>query len=408
MRRRNFLSRTLQLTAATSLGVGASTWFARSEAALPQGQRLIVIFLRGAVDGLNLLVPYEEAAYSEARPTIAIPPPGELGGALDLDGQFGLHPALSELLPLWEQKQLAFVQSCGLQEETRSHFDAQDYWESGTPGVKRTADGWMNRLLTTLAQGDNPIQAVNMGNVTPRILSGQSPVATVATGRHANKKLAVEQQHLAQAFDRLYENNAALGQVYQEARAAREALQIAAQAEMMKANNGAPLPRGFPQDAQRLARIMARDSRVQLAFMDLGGWDTHSKQGASEGQLARHFSRLGQGLMALKTGLGRQFQSTTVVVMSEFGRTVQENGNGGTDHGHGNTMMLLGGSIPLGKIYGEWQGLETPQLHEARDLPVTTDFRDVLARVLETQLHLSDEQLAQVFPHYQPLSSRLW
>lgn len=407
MRRRNFLSRAAQLSAATSLGLGASTWFARSEAASVQDHRLIVVFLRGAVDGLSLLVPHQDAAYYEARPTIAIPEPGQPGGALDLDGQFGLHPQLAMLLPLWEQKQLAFVQSCGSREETRSHFDAQDYMESGTPGIKRTADGWMNRLLMTLTQGDNPIQAVNVGNVTPRILSGQSAVATIAPGRSANKKLAVEQEYLAQAFDRLYQNNDALGQVYQEAKAARQALQMASQAEMVKANNGAPLPQGFPRDAQRLARIMARDARVQLAFMDLGGWDTHLKQGASEGQLARNLSRLGEGLMALKTGLGSQFQKTTIVVMSEFGRTVQENGNGGTDHGHGNAMLLLGGGFPKGKMYGDWQGLEAAQLHEARDLPVTTDFRDVLVRLLETQFNLNDAQLAQIFPNHKPMS-RLW
>lgn len=411
MHRRTFLHRAGQLTAAAGLGLGASTWFARSQASPVQDRRLIVIFLRGAVDGLSLLVPHQEAAYYEARPTIAIPPPGQPGGAVDLNGEFGLHPQLAMLLPLWEQKSLAFVQGCGLPMVTRSHFDAQEAVESGTPGNQRTGDGWMNRLLALLAQGENPIQALNIGNATPRILAGPSPVASLASGRAASQKLSLDRDNVAQAFDRLYTPDSILGPVYQEARAARQALEQASQAEMMAANNGAPLPQGFVGDAQRLARIMAQDMRVQLAFMGLGGWDTHLNQGASEGQLARNFKLLGQGLVALQTGLGRQFRQTSIVVMSEFGRTVLENGNGGTDHGYGNVMMLLGGGLEGSgleglngfrgqTIYGDWAGLELSQRHEARDLPVTTDFREVLTRILSAQLKLKDNQIAQVFPDY--------
>ncbi len=411
MQRRQFLRGLGPFAAAAGTTLGCHSWIARSHAASTPEHRLIVIFLRGAVDGLNVLVPYQEKAYYEARPSIAIPRPGQSEGqsegAIALNPQFALHPQLAMLLPLWQQQQLALVQNCGLMETTRSHFDAQNDMESGTPGSKRTADGWMNRLLRTFSQASNPIQALNVGNAMPRILAGPAPVASLAAGRAAEKVLALDRPPIAQAFDRLYLHDQKLGSVYQEAQAARQALQSATQREMTAANNGAPLPKGFVQDAQRLARVMANDGRVQLAFLDLGGWDTHVNQGASQGLLARNLNQLGQGLVALKTGLGHQFESTTIVVMSEFGRTLQENGNGGTDHGHGNVMLLLGGKLPGKKVYGNWQGLDKLQLHEGRDLPVTTDFRDVLIRVLETRMRLSDRQLTQVFPNYQP-QQRLW
>lgn len=423
MQRRQFLKQVGYAAGSGLVGLGANAWFARSQAATAAstgGKRLIVIFLRGAVDGLNLLVPHQESAYYAARPTIAIPQPGQPNGALDLDGQFGLHPQLQMLLPLWENKQMAIALNCGLPELTRSHFEAQDRMEIGTPGNLRTTDGWMNRLLgvlapTDLASDENPIQAVNVGNAMPRILTGPAAIASLASGKVAERKLSLDQENISKAFDRLYARNDILGKTYQEARAAREALQAAVQAEAMEANNGAPPPQGFARDAQRLARIMNQDGRVQLAFFGLGGWDTHVNQGASQGQLARNLRQLGEGLVALKAGLGAQFGQTAIVVMSEFGRTLKENGNGGTDHGRGNVMLLLGGNLPGGRLYGDWAGLgrlatpssEGSQLNENRDLPVTTDFRDVLARTLETQMGLNDAQLAQVFPNHSP-TSRLW
>lgn len=406
MRRRQFLGHAGQLAAATVVSLGSHSWFARSQAAPLRGDRLIVVFLRGGVDGLSLIVPHQEPAYYDARPTIAIPPPGEAEGAIDLEGKFGLHPALSMLLPLWKQGQLAIVQGCGLPLATGSHFEAQRQMESGIPALNQSTDGWMNRLLASLTNGVNPIQAVNIGNSMPQIFVGPRPVATLAPQRAAVQP-SLDQLKIAQEFTQLYDLDGPLGQAYNEALAARQALQMALQSEVTQADNGAPQPQGFARDAQRLARIMTQDQGVQLAFFGLGGWDTHVNQGASQGQLAQKLQQLGQGLVALKTGLGEQFNSTTIMVISEFGRTAHENGNRGTDHGQGNVMLLLGGGIPGGKIYGTWSGLAIAQLHNQRELPTTLDFRDVVATVLERQMRLTADQRSRVFPQHNP-TARLW
>jgi uncharacterized protein (DUF1501 family) len=401
MNRRQFLIQSSLFSASSLIGIGTHGWAARSIAAVnPNPQRLIVVFLRGAIDGLNVVVPYREPTYYTDRPRIAIPQPGQPNGALDLDGKFGLHPALSPLLPLWQQKSLAFVHACGSSNETRSHFDAQDYLESGTPGIKSTRDGWMNRLLGIISD-KNPIQAVSVGATTPRILLGKRSVANLASGRGAGNRQQIDKPQVASAFDRLYGNNDAIGRTYREGRVARTELLKDLEAEMKMANNGATLPNGFPGDAQRLARLMARDPRIQMSFLAVGGWDTHINQGASQGQLARNLEQLGKGLIALQTGLGAAYQNTTIVVMSEFGRTIKENGNGGTDHGHGNVMWLLGGGIRGGTVYGKWAGLEPAQRHQGRDLAVTTDFRDVLGTVLTRRLAVDASKLQQIFPGYQ-------
>jgi uncharacterized protein (DUF1501 family) len=400
MNRRQFLIQSSLFSTSSLINIGVHGWAAPSFAAIdPTPQRLIVVFLRGAIDGLSVVVPYREPTYYLDRPTIAIPQPGQPNGALDLDGQFGLHPALAPLLPLWQQKSLAFVHACGSNDETRSHFDAQDYLESGTPGVKSTRDGWMNRLLSVMSD-KNPIQAVSVGATTPRILLGKRAVANLASGRSAGNRQQIDKPQVASAFDRLYGNNDALSKTYREARIARTELLKDLEAEMKMANNGATLPNGFPDDAQRLARLMARDPRIQVSFLAVGGWDTHINQGAAQGQLARNLEQLGKGLVALQTGLGATYQNTTIVVMSEFGRTIKENGNGGTDHGHGNVMWLLGGGIRGGTVYGKWNGLDPAQRYQGRDLAVTTDFRDVLGTVLTSRLAVATNKLQQVFPKY--------
>jgi uncharacterized protein (DUF1501 family) len=405
MHRRHFLQTAGCFAASSLVSLGVHGWFARSEAAQSTPKRLIVVFLRGAADGLSVVVPYADREYYDARPKIAIAPPGTPNGALDLDGQFGLHPALSMLMPLWSSKNLTFVHACGSPDGTRSHFDAQDYMESGTPGIKSTRDGWMNRLLSTLTAGRNPIQAVNVGAITPRIFAGRVPVATIAAGRNAEAELAIDRPQVSAAFDRLYNRNDSLSRTYKESRIARQAL-MADLAEMKMANNGAPLPNGFAKDAQRLARLMVKDTRVQLAFLAVGGWDSHTNQGNSQGQLARNLQQLGRGLATLQQELGPAFADTAILVMSEFGRTVHENGNGGTDHGHGNVMWLLGGNlspeIAGGKVHGNWRGLAAGALHEGRDLPVTTDFRDVAIAVLQQHMRLTDTQLSQIFPSFTP------
>lgn len=401
MKRRQFLQAGL-LSASTLITIKTHGGLALSSA-LTNPKRLIVIFLRGAVDGLNVIVPYQDQDYYSARPTIAVPQPGKEGGAIDLDGYFGLHPALASIFPLWQQGNLAFIHSAGSPDPTRSHFDAQDNMERGTPGDPKTSDGWMNRLLATLSD-HNPIQALNLGASTPRILSGRMPVASLALGKNAANPIALDNAEVGSAFDRLYAKKGHLGQAYQEGRLARKALLEDLDAENKMANNGAPLPNGFPKDAQRLAQIMNKDPRVALAFIGLGGWDTHVNQ---EQQLARNLAQLGKGLAALKTTLGSTYADTTILVMSEFGRTVHENGNGGTDHGHGNVMWLLGGGVKGGKVYGEWRGLAKEQLYEASDLAITTDFRDVIAPVLEQHLQLPAAKLNQIFPNYKPMQSNL-
>jgi uncharacterized protein (DUF1501 family) len=398
--RRQFLIQSSLFSASSLISIGTHGWAAQTSTALdPNPHRVIVVLLRGAIDGLSVVVPYREPTYYTDRPKIAIPQPGQPNGSLDLDGQFGLHPALAELLPLWQQKSLAFVHACGSNDETRSHFDAQDYLESGTPGVKTTRDGWMNRLVGVMS-GRNPIQAVSVGSTTPRILLGKIAVANLASGRGGSNRLQIDKPQVANAFDRLYGNNDAVGRTYREGRVARAELLKDLDAETKMANNGAPLPNGFPSDAQRLARLMARDPRIQVAFLGVGGWDTHINQGSSQGQLARNLGKLAKGLVALQEGLGAAYQHTSIVVMSEFGRTVKENGNGGTDHGHGNVMWLLGGGIRGGKVYGKWSGLALEQRYQGRDLAVTTDFRDVLGTVLSRRLAINETKLQQVFPGY--------
>lgn len=375
----------------------------------PDPKRLIVIFLRGAVDGLSVVVPYSDRNYYQARPNIAIPHPGSANGSLDLDGNFALHPALSSLLPLWQQKSLAFVHACGSPANSRSHFEAQDQMETANLSQRNTEDGWMNRLLAVLPNR-TPIQALNLGSVTPRILRGQLAVASLPNGRNSTSRIALDNPQVAQYFDRLYANSSqpnTLTQAYQEGRQARQEIRNALEAEMQAANNGAPLPNGFVSDAQRLGRLMAQDSSIQLAFAALGGWDTHVNQGSSQGQLATRLKGLGDGLAALVQSLGDVYQDTAIVVISEFGRTVKENGNGGTDHGHGNVFWLLGGGVKGGKIAGQFPGLDSSQLFQNRDLAVTTDFRELLSQVLLQHLGLSMGEIAQVFPSFQPTGSGL-
>lgn len=410
MNRRDFLKALGLATGVSLIPVGRSGLAVASPMPLGQGggtgaPRLVVIFLRGAVDGLNVVVPHGESAYYASRPTIAIPRPGADGGALDLDGHFGLHPALAALMPLWQQRHLAFVHAAGSPDPSRSHFDAQDYMETGTPGNKHTSDGWMNRLLGVLPGAHTPTEAVSFGNTMPRILTGRMSVASMTLGRNAGQPTAFDRPQINAAYASMYAGHDALSEAFQESQKARHELlgnlqgqDRGYQAEMQAANRGAPLPYGFADDARKVARLMTGDPNIRLVFLDLGGWDTHVNEGSHKGQLANHLKPLGDGLAALAGAMGPQFRDTTVLVMSEFGRTVHENGTGGTDHGHGNVMWVLGGRVNGGRVYGQWPGLESAQLYQNRDLAVTTDFRQVIAPLLEHHLRLDDARLAKVFP----------
>ena len=401
MRRRDFLKLSAAAGGLSFVSFGRSAWAIQNRAA---GQeRMVVVFLRGAVDGLNVVVPYSEQEYYDLRPTIAIPRPGQNGGALDLDNRFGLHPALASLMPLWKERSLAFVHASGSPNESRSHFEAQAYMESGTPGVQATQDGWMNRVLAALPGTHAPTEAVNFGKTTPKILEGTMPVASISGhgDKGGGKEMATSpglDAATASIFDRLYAGSDAISVAYREGRAAQTQLASDLSRDMMEAANGAPSARGFPQDAAKLCELMRQDPTIQLAFFGLSGWDTHVRQGSSDGQLANHLKPLGEGLAQLRSGLGDTYGRTVVLVISEFGRTARENGNGGTDHGHGNAMWVMGGPVNGGKVFGEWPGLDEENLHEQRDLAITTDFRSAISGVLSRHLKLDSSQLASVFP----------
>jgi uncharacterized protein (DUF1501 family) len=400
MYRRDFL----QISATALLPFGCNAW-----AAVADGgpKRLIVILLRGAVDGLNVVVPYAEEAYYRERRSIALALPGKPDGVLALDDHFGLHPSLASLMPLWTERSLAFIHAAGSPDPTRSHFDAQLYIENGTPGQSATPDGWMNRLLLALPGPRSPTEAISIGPTIPRILAGKAAVAGLSFGRNGAQPLPIDQPEIARAFDRLYSGNDSLGESYREGRLARERLVGALATEQQIADNGAPPPVGFPGQAARLARLIRRDPSVRLAVVALGGWDTHVNQGNHRGQLADRLRPLGEGLVALARGSGDAWRDTIVVVLSEFGRTVAENGNGGTDHGHGNVIWVLGGAVKGGRVYGDWPGLRPAQLYQRRDLDVTTDFRTALAVILEQHMRLTDRQLAAVLPAAPPASPEL-
>lgn len=399
---RRFILRASAGAVVAPLGRGA--W-----AAIAEGgpNRLVVILLRGAVDGLNVVVPYADQAYYEARPSIAIARPGEPGGALPLDGHFGLHPALADLIPLWRQKDLAFIHATGSPDPNRSHFEAQLYIENGTPGRSATPDGWLNRVLQVLPGLRGPTDAIMVGPTLARILTGRAPVANFPLGPDAAKGLPIDRPRLAGAFDRLYAADDALGQAYREGRNARGRLLGDLAREQAVADGGAPAPASFAATAARLGHLIGVDAKIRLAFVALGGWDTHVDQGGAKGRLANRLSSLGQGLAMLARGLGAAWRDTVVVVLSEFGRTVRENGDRGTDHGHGNVIWVAGGAVKGGCVYGQWPGLASAQLYQRRDLAITTDFRAALAAILGAHLGLSDRQLDLVFPGGPPIAAGL-
>lgn len=370
---------------------------------LARNKRLVVIFQRGAADGLNIVVPHAESSYYAMRPSISIP----RKDVLDLDGFFGLHPSMEALLPLWQQKHLAIVHAAGSTDTTRSHFDAQDYMESGTPGLKATQDGWLNRALHELPQPDTAgtqaaFRAIAMGPTLPRILSGPEPAVAVnhindfgIGGRNSKATPA------ANTFEAMYEHSvdAVLHGAGQETFDAVKMLKSADPAKY-KSAPGANYPQGrFGDSLQQLAQLIKSNLGVQVAFADIGGWDHHVNEGSTQGQLANILREFSQSLFAFWIDLGSLAEETVVITMSEFGRTARENGNRGTDHGHANSMFVMGGPVQGGKVYGRWPGLDATQLYEGRDLAVTTDFRRVLSEAVYR--HLGNHNLEAVFPGFQ-------
>lgn len=369
---------------------------------------LVCLFQRGAVDGLNMVVPHGDRFYYRERPRIAIPQPGKTGGAIDLDGHFGLHPALGPLEPFYRDGSLAVVHAVGSPDATRSHFDAQDYMETGTPGVKSTSDGWMNRYLAHAQDhATTPFRGVAIGPRLPRALRGAAPALAIdnlqAFGLRGPEPV---RDRLTSAFEEMY-GGAATGLVAASSGEAFEAIRMLKQADpshYQPANGAAYPPSALGRSMRQIAQLIKSEFDVELAFADVGGWDTHVNQGASEGQLALRLTEFGRSLAAFATDLGERMADVVVLTMSEFGRTVAENGNVGTDHGHATAMMVLGGNANGGKVLGRWPTLEPEKRFEGRDLAVTTDFRDLFAEVISK--HLGATDVGAVFPGWEVDRSR--
>jgi len=362
-----------------------------------RSKRLVVIFQRGAADGLNIVVPHGEPQYYAMRPSINIP----RKAVIDLNGFFGLHPSLSAFQPLWRQGHLAIVHAAGSPDPTRSHFDAQDFMESGTPGLRATDDGWLNRSLHAMPQPvPSPFRAIALGPSLPRILSGAEPAVAMNNINDFSVGGKNPKSAVATAFEAMYDHSSdtVLHGTGQETFDAVKMLKAADPGKYQPAA-GANYPKGRLGDSLRqLAQLIKANLGVQVAFADIGGWDHHVNEGSTEGQIANVLTEFSQSLAAFWTDLGDLGEDTVIVTMSEFGRTARENGNRGTDHGHANVMFVLGGPVKGGRVYGRWPGLDPAQLYEGRDLALTTDFRQVLGEGVAR--HMGNPNLATVFPGY--------
>jgi uncharacterized protein (DUF1501 family) len=385
-----------------SLGFAPSFMARTAVAASGRSKLLIAIFQRGAVDGLSVVVPHGESEYYRARPTIAIPRPGAGdAAALDLDGLFGFNPRLQPLEPLWDRRELAIVHACGSPDSTRSHFDAQDYMESATPGVKSTPDGWLNRYLQTRhAEQATPFRAVALTPQLPRTLQGRAPALAVSQLAQFGIRAGRSSDAVGASFEAEYAATAdhVLNGTGRDAFDAIRMLKTADPSKYEPAN-GADYPRSpFGQSLRQIAQLAKSNVGLEVAFAEVGGWDTHVNQGAAQGQLAARLDDFSRAIAALVADLDDRMADTVVLTMSEFGRAVSENGNRGTDHGHGNAMMVIGGGVRGGRVYGTWPGLSAERRYEGRDLAVTTDFRDVFGEVVTRHLGLLDARA--VFPGY--------
>ena len=368
------------------------------------GKVLVVVFQRGGADGLNIVVPFGEKSYYDYRPTIALQPPGEDDGtALDLDGFFGLHPALKPLMPIYKNGDLGIIHAVGSPDTgNRSHFVAQDIMESAAPNLG-AGTGWINRHFTASPDpGATAFRGTGLGTVLPKALRGPAPVVamgnveTFGMGKgsiyetlyndDSNSLLTGASRDMFDAIALLKEANPAQ---YKPAQGVRYAA---------NQNNN---QRGFGGAMMQIAQLIKADIGLEVAFVDVQGWDHHQREEFRMNQLLRTF---GQALAAFYQDLGDKMEDVVVLTMSEFGRTARENGNGGTDHGHANVMFTMGGGVQGGKVFGEWPGLVSEQLNEDRDLALTTDFRDVFAELLDR--HLGATNLGAVFPRFKPDPAR--
>ncbi len=392
------------------LRLGSSTLFLLGGtplAALARPERrqpvLVVVFQRGAADALHMLVPYRDPKYRELRGALALEEPGRgENPTLDLGGGFAFHPALSPLYPLYKSGRLAPIINVGSPDGTRSHFDAQDYMESGTPGLKSTRDGWLARAVKALAlESASPFTAVALTSQMPRSLAGtHDAIALEDFGKIAFPRRS---DPLTERIERLYreDSSALFGDAGEDAfRAMR--LMRDRDPQSQPTSDGVQYPRGRKSNPlAELAKLIRADLGVRVAFVESGGWDTHFAQGAATGAMANLMGELAGSVAAFVEDVG-DAAAVTLLLVTEFGRTVALNGAGGTDHGHGGAMMVVGHGVRGGRVHGEWLGLEKRNLYEGRDLPVTTDFRDVFSEVAGEALGLFPS--AALFPGYRPQS----
>jgi uncharacterized protein (DUF1501 family) len=380
------------------LALGLPPSFLVRAAGAQQGNRgkiLVVVFQRGGMDGLNVVIPFKDRAYYTLRPSIAIAEPaaGE-ERAIDLDGYFGLHPALAPLKNIYDNGRLAIVHAAGSPDNTRSHFDAQDYMEIGTPGIKSTPDGWLNRYLNEKRLSDSPFRGVAVSPQTPRMLTGAAPTLSLSSideFRLRNQSMAATLQKLyTQSSDPLFRQG---GNSLFDAMARLRAI------ESKIPPSSANYPAGrLGNGLKQIARLIKADVGLEIAFTEIEGWDTHVSEGGATGILANRLKEFGAGLAAFHQDLGDRLDDVVIVTMSEFGRTARENGNRGTDHGHANVMFVIGGRVRGGKVYGRWPGLAQEVLYEGRDLDLTTDYRTVCSEIFAR--HLAQRDTARIFPGF--------
>lgn len=407
--RRRFLKSGALLLAGGAMLPGVLARAALASPARSEGRRvLVVVFQRGAADGLSMVVPFREAAYARVRPTIALAPPSAAKpeeSVLDLDGTFGLHPALAAFKPLYQEGSLAIVHATGSPDPTRSHFDAQDFMESAAPGRKSVSDGWLNRCLASRRREGAPLRAVAMTSTLPRSLQGLVPAVAIPDLRGFGVRGSDAELvgHLEGMYTRA--DDAVLRAAGRESFDAMATVRkVMADASLGPAHGAAYAGNPFAQGLQQVARLIKAGVGLEVACLDVQGWDTHANQGAARGPLATLLRGFAEALAAFRRDLGDAMEDVTVLTMSEFGRRVEENGTGGTDHGHGGCSFILGGRVKGGRVYTRWPGLERASLFEGRDLAVTTDFRDVWGEVVAS--HLGAPPSPSIFPGYALEASR--
>jgi uncharacterized protein (DUF1501 family) len=391
----------LKTAGVAAVGIGISPAFlTRSVLALDGSTNkkkiFVLIIQRGAMDGLSLVVPTSDSYYLQNRPNIGLKTSGDQS-LLKLDGNFGLHPSMQSLKPFFDNKNLAFIHQVGSPGNSRSHFDAQDFLENGTVGDKNIADGFLNRALLAENQDRLPLKAIAMQPSMPRILQGAYPAISMNSIRDFNLKAGSSNQNQVNGFESMYQS--ATDQVFRGVgKEVFESLHSVNSIQMQPGRDQSYPKSGISNRLREIADLIKADLGMQIAVTDMGGWDTHVNQGNSKGQLSDRFKELSEALAAFAKDLGPKFSDVVVATVTEFGRTVKENGTRGTDHGHGSVMMVMGGAVHGGKVLGQWKELSAANLFEGRDLPVTTDTRDVFSEILYR--HLKVTQLAGVFPQH--------